>query len=351
MLRSYSDYLSYPTVKNLQSFVELAADYDFTDYAFMQEEMLRLYRRSIPNDDNSVAYSNGSTGTNNKYYFGPNRYCCIYFIEHILRGGQDQTFLLSTFPWMKIGKSFWESSSGLKKISCDIRDSRNIGFLLDYLHKTKVILITHPNTMLYLSGSDEFVNGTGSDMVLTSTDWEPFYDRRKFKCKVNDQMIDWKSGINFYTCRSGQYHFLPIFVQNKDKCFNLLNFNNKNGSTTDDFFELGNRVLCNCGKTRMEFKFIPHWKKCPVINGKIFYDLSIVQKLEQQLYNIQFLQKEPEKITVVYSARNGEKIKIPDIGCEVELLNDHIFWVGNRQKYCSFWRGDYSMSNTRLRLY
>ena len=82
----------------------------------------------------------------------------------------------------------------------------------------------------------------------------------KYNVHLNDQMIDWSSGLNFYTCLANKKHFLPIFAKKNNTYRNAINLSEKNYVTSDYFKITANTTLCKCGKYRCDFTFLPHKK-------------------------------------------------------------------------------------------
>ena len=118
------------------------------------------------------------------------------------------------------------------------------------------------------------------------------------KGQFNDQMIDWNTGGNFYTCSHNQKHFLPIFLIKDGKSNNLLNL--ADGFVEcDDKWTFKERVLCSCGKYRIDFDFISHQS----IN--LLIDRQIINQLKSNYANLQFYECEPNRLRIFFSV-NGE---------------------------------------------
>ena len=103
-----------------------------------------------------------------------------------------------------------------------------------------------------------------SDSVIVSSDYSSFYKKHELIAngvQVNDCMIDWASGQNFYHCKYQSTHLLPIFVKIDNKVINLLNLYKNNFSNVgDDLFNIKGYKLCGCGNTAVDLDFIPHHK-------------------------------------------------------------------------------------------
>jgi hypothetical protein len=101
----------------------------------------------------------------------------------------------------------------------------------------------------------------------------------------NDQMINWKSGVNFYTCCHNHQHFLPIFVKRDGRFFNLLNFLTL--SDDSDIFEIEpQKELCGCGRFRMPFRFVPHFRHSIDVKLQFQTEVRWVQLIQAEALNV-----------------------------------------------------------------
>lgn len=212
--------------------------------------------------------------------------------------------------------------------------------------KEKTYIYGYANTLNQLSNDEELlINCSSKISGFYNTDVPCFVNTEKLikhDIHLNDQMIDWKSGINFYTCIFGQKHFLPIFNIRNKKYKNLLNCSDF-VSSQDDFIKIDTkRIKCDCGIFRCNFKFVPHYKN--FIDGFDYEEiLNLRNKLISKTRWIQFIQVQ-KKIHVFYETNQQEKLKKEDIDLIDEIFNKPRYIKGKYFKIgfkipC-FWKAD-----------
>lgn len=170
----------------------------------------------------------------------------------------------------------------------------------------KIILWANSNVFLYLTASSEFSSFLIShipNISLLCTGQEPFFKKKKLieaGVYINDNMINWENGLNFYTCRFNNKHCLPIFalLDNNRSVF-LLNSGDKTSKELDDMFIPLSESQCRCGKKALKFKFIPHVQTAIRIDNNIIYNPDLADELVGRYQNLQFI-KDNNKIFVHY---------------------------------------------------
>jgi hypothetical protein len=177
---------------------------------------------------------------------------------------------------------------------------------------------------------------------LTTYDTEPLMRRSILH---NDQMIDWKSGLNFRTCRFGNKHVLPTFAcLEGGKYRNMLNLHREIADGSD-LFEMKNFFKCPCGATACELNFLPHVRKAiRNSHGEPFYMPGLMNDLKGSYMNLQFLQEEAGGKVLIYVVPNNvpasdyDHIRdlLRDMGLDSELKMNRYFVVG--RKLLHFWQ-------------
>lgn len=324
----------------------------------LTEEILR---NSIPcpiniipsftqNGDNSTLISNGSTyNVGTRYKFGPYPEHWIYKIERKLRG--NGVIVCINSPLQFLSSTISNKCEKIKNhpqydfiLTCDVRynhktileDLYNI-----YLEFGPINLVTHPHIWLYVFSNQEYIESFNIKWIksITNTDSDLFF-KTNLGFYINDQMVNWQTGINFYTCQYGKKHSLPIFHQHNH--INLLNQNTINKN--DDIYKANNNAfLCNCGKEAIEFEFIPHKNNQIQIDETIYRPLELANKLNSNYINLQFHQID-DTIDIYYSTgkyrmtkEDKEIVKHCFKKFKTRFYPNSLFYIG--RKIITFWKG------------
>lgn len=326
MLSLYHSYLhDEPSV-----FSNTLLNYDFTNYFPNDPELITLWEKNVSIKNSVMLQSNGSTLDYQNYKFGPLN--ILTQIEHILKYRNYKTFFL-------IG-----NTEGHNAIIQSKKPMYDFYYHFDYknpihnllwqnIHE-KTVLSAQPHTWLALTSDDTFLQGLNKEIILNTTDWEPFFRKKHLLNVINDNMINCKTGINFYTCLSNKKHFLPIFFLYQDFGINMLNMANKRKYVNDDIFTFNSTaILCECGKTRLSFDIQTH------CNNKFRPDLNIIEELQDHYLNLQFV-----KDKVYYTTRNGSMSKHDKDLIESRFGNvkyiPNIRLLTGLGKYYPFWERD-----------
>lgn len=223
--------------------------------------------------------TNGSTGRPIPYNFSFYRFWQTK-IENFIRGNDKLSLFLFDRPFYQPEKIRREKSNIYASLS---HHKSQIIKEMQSLNEP-FVLTTTPNCWLHISTDSQLRDEINELPIIhgTNTDWEIFGRFDLLKFPVKDQMIDWSTGINFYTCSTGYKHFLPIFYLNNKKSSNLLNLSQIE-KTVDDSLEIKEQTICSCGKNRPIFDFQSH----PCHHLKI--DRDIIFLLEGSYYNFQLI--------------------------------------------------------------
>lgn len=363
LCRSYEKYYQNPRYWGKQLWQDIL-EYDYCDYDEFCNDILSL-RRSIESGhkDCLMLKTGGSLGTRREYAFGPQPHSWLSNVEKRLKF-PFRTENVKSF-WITGGFPNWRKYPAIHKeqpfgpytnailqnetmMQDCIRLYENIIEEFGLVH-----LVARPEKFLFLLSHQEFVervlNKLGSKIVsLINTDGPPFFNSKvlsQYNIFFNDQMINWETGVNFYTCRNGHKHFLPIFVYHQYQSTNLLNLCNTSMVETDDFVSIEPTIIkCQCGVNRLRIDFIGHCKNCPVINGNAFIDLSIAESLTSNAINLQFVQN--ENVINIYCIEINDTDKNfldsywQKLGLTVQFHEDWFATSKAERKIPHFWRGN-----------
>lgn len=348
MIREFQKY--YQNVMGLNNLLEAIKHYDFSNYLETVSTIAQIKRRFHVEATRTV-YSNGSSGdSTGEYGFG------LFFefwrpsIEFILRDYHAQIRLThcsrdtenSYFMCPVVFKTQPDANNW--SVFLDLSHRKNRIQLREFLkiisHECgcKVSLTAKPNTWLLL-GTDPAVQEDFESYLpylksLINEDWEPWlHSSVKKKFVFNNQMIDWFTGVNFYTCSFGTKHFLPIFFVNGTTSTNLLNQSIDESRMSDQWEIAGERQFCECGKYYIPFRFTSHARNYLPI------DRRLIEGLQSGYNNLQFL-RQGDHTSVLYACStpfyDREYIASILYGKNFSFHADSHFYIG-RKKY-NFWQ-------------
>jgi hypothetical protein len=312
IIKNYLSYYENPSIKNATELFNEITNYDFENYEnFINEFNIK------PKANSYSSVKKLFSNTKNYYFFGPN---FDFWRENIdswktcSEGSSPKIFVKDKFPW----KSNIETFKDIKKydysnfIILDFAEhhKKSFDFMINTINKVyetsgPVDIFSMPLRFLFLFSFEEIIEFLiKSEKInsIISMDCEPFYKKKKLQktIHINNQMMDWKSGVCFRTCRYGQIHFLPTFKIEKNKVINLINLcEYKYNNLNDHIYIEKERRLCECKKYYIPITFVPHKKNQPIIKNQFLYDLELVENLRSNFLNLQFLQNSM-KINVLY---------------------------------------------------
>lgn len=340
LLLAYEDYYLKPDTYNLEQLCYCITNFaDFKDYPALAQAIFKLRERlkkRLSFTSSYISTTGSSTGTYRDYKVGPNFNAIRIPIERYLRSPLNhRIFYLSPFG---LPGSIIAPLGEIKQ------ENDSIDYIINFVFPNLSSLPPHqpasfaatPLTWLLFSTNPEFdtlINGN-----LVNMDWELFVkdDFHQKHQYINDQMIDWYTGLNFYTCPAGYKHTLPIFCQNGDGCTNLLNMSVEEGmQACDDHFAITGVRDCACGKQSLVFEFRSHAK------NYLDLDRGILNKLKCRYTNWQVLEVEGKVKKFFYITKDDfDMIDKPVIeaylNSDVIFCPDSSFLVG-RKSY-SFWK-------------
>jgi S-ribosylhomocysteine lyase LuxS involved in autoinducer biosynthesis len=343
LIQKLKEYYMYPNYSNLECLFKELQTYDICNFKNQEKELLFLWtNKPLTLHTNIFLPSNGTTsGQINRYKFGPHIEW-IEKIERILRkpkGEAKVIYFENKFDKTKnnfnpnFNKSlpnepfynYFLTISSIKESVVDFIVNK----IEDIATNDKVIFWSNPRDLSFLMNSELFFNFCKENkekISITSTCTEPFYKKQKFienGIHVNDHMVDWSTGINFYRCQYNGTHFFPIFARKDNQVVNLLNLSADDPVEMQDHFEILNSNECECGKTKHDIKFIPHLKTVIKNNDTIWYNPEFAEKLQGDYQNLQFIQ-EDDTINVLYSG---------EIEKDMDIIKDEFFMIGLKVKF------------------
>ncbi len=271
------------------------------------------------------------TNTSRSYQFPGNFYHIKKWADRVYRQAPHCLIFLHN-PLHRVYEPTLEARPDEFVICLDL--SEHLDFLEAQIEKLgPVTLYVKPNTLLQITTNPTIlarVNALNLNCI-TNSDWEPIY-KTGLKHRVVDQMIDWYSGLNFYTCDAGEKHVLPLFHLAGSQSQNLLNTEEWCPKTIDDEFVPVGPTVCSCGKKRLSFKYTSH-----KINNPAFRT-GFVKDLRSQYVNLQI---HAGDVNEVFYVVNGEfldeNLLIQHFG-PCQFRKDQFFTVGN--KYYNFWKSE-----------
>lgn len=354
MLQEYKQYCSNPTYSRAKDLWQSILAYDHTED---QNELIevRTHYAARPHLTDIYLASNGTIGEIRHYPFGPHANFWLTQIEDHVKYRHSSRYV-GIHPSLLVhprechfSKAIGQQDSVIPieyLVTAPLHQQGSIEFIIDKLDKIgPFALSTTPNNWLYLLKQTTFRQFLRSSQMTSamSTGWEAFYRSPPAGVHFNDNMVNWTTGMNFYTCQHGVKHFLPTFALVPDGIINLLNLAQPAVCPIDDYMTVYNQVLeCACGRRFQKFNLIPrvdHNIRSP--DGQILYDLSLADKLKSSYLNLQFVQV-GLRIHVYYSSADIEPDRetifnfFSQHGLEVVFRPDR--YVEKNTKFPVFWQ-------------
>jgi len=315
LLNLYSIYYACPSIVNWEALFNAILHYRFDDYPLFVRKSGELQTKTVITDVVTLTSNNKIT-----YLVGPNAYRVLHDIESYLRFKHFSTktkvlFVEDEIKGLKIAR--YLTGTEHFKVLClpNLREHQSL--IRPYLHDH--VVMGHARSLNQLSELQ---------IPVINTDGAAFIKTKQY---VNDQMIDWRSGLNFWTCCKGHKHFLPIFSNYK----NLLNMCDSPKQESDWLQPMSEFFKCRCGLMRCNFDFVPHYKRF-IDNQKYDDLLKLANKLNGNYRWIQFVQK----FGVIHVYHDGAMVDMEIIQDQfkmpVHLESNEFFMVGC--KLPTFWK-------------
>ena len=321
LLNSFKDYYSENDDRSfywLKNLLRHSFPSTLSDYNSFQLQLHEIWECSLYEPINFKSFFTSGTSSNKprKYKFGPRPdqwITCLWELMVYQFGWRPIVNLRPNSPnkprlWLKT------KNHGLYQWQFEVYRFNNqdvlelIKFLDNFIKEYGyVTLAALPEAYLYLNQTPiflDFAEKHRDRLNHLSWCWEPFFNNKSFKERgiwIGNHMVDWTSGLNFYTCRDGHQHVLPIFVETNHGPVNALNLFKQDLSDGGDKFEITNIIQCSCGLTRPVYTYYPHFNhSIRSADGRIFFDLDIANHLKSRYRSLQFIQKSEHEITIHY---------------------------------------------------
>jgi hypothetical protein len=362
MLKAYTEYYRQPSLQNAKKLWEQILNYDYKEPL---DELASLRSSISPRLQLSDCFlsSNGSIDGVRQYTFGPHTKFWLRQIEDCTKYRLTSKYVLLNTSFKTRNTEFIFKKVPLSEVSDDavyyvgsiqLQLPGAIEFLINKLQRIgKHTIYTFPNNWLYLLSRPEFREYLSNSQTSgMSTNWEGFYPTPPTDIHFNDNMVNWTTGMNFYTCPHGTKHFLPLFVPTPEGIVNLINLTRPALWPVDDLMIISPETKqCPCGRPFREFEYTPHINKSVVSsNGKIIYDLSLANRLKSSYLSLQFIQY-GKVVHVLYIADRGldkEIIKeyFGEHGLKTKFIRDRYLELND--KFPVFWGVDKPFSTRRF---
>jgi hypothetical protein len=317
MINAYKKYAFSRTASTAEQLWDAVLHYDFANYPSDQQVLKEIWDRAPLDISSHYLKSNGTTGgIPTSYAVGPLLTFWLerveWFIKFGVRRGSTRpyvVYLQEAFPHLMVNKPSFGVKDGVMQDAFLSLDFTQPELSLPLLEKSlkqcheqygKFMLLGQPSKYLHLLTHPEFASlmtENSDKFTMISSDWEPLFPKRFW---FNNQMINWVTMANFYTCRHNTLHSLPLFLKTDTALINLLNFATKRENRIDDLVSFGERRLCQCGKWYLPFKMVPHVSYAVGQNGEYHHNTDLADSLKSAYYMLQFVQV-GNKLDVLYS--------------------------------------------------
>lgn len=287
----------------------IANDFPHTidEYRIRNNELYEIWAKYVGNingDDYRIFSTSGTTRKSKHYQFGPNGTDLINIMWELTR------FPFGPRQIIKLNLIYNTNHGVILKGKKDIYD-RTIDFGTINNNSVKSIIkelkningelsiITTPNVLLYMNDDVNFIDfiiSNRSRLNLLTQHWEPFYKKKRLAnddVHFSDTMGDWTTGVFFRTCTKGHQHIFKTYATHGDKRINLLNLAKTEIRPVEfeDSIKEYDIIKCECGEYRLIYDFTPHLPTCIRLNNQTIYDISLIESLESQYSNLQFVQQ------------------------------------------------------------
>lgn len=350
VLLEYRRYIEKPTIEAFLLFFESIKEQCPNDYEGFSTECWNILKRAKAHQEGALTLkSNGSTKDPTRYTFAPHAPTVLTVIEMFLRNRAQKprpcVYMKSMgAPMQPVMMSPGSTNLGMGrfvKIALVYPSDKQIEQLEQELAQVMnefgaITLVARPEVYLGLSKSS-FVKFVEKNPVrLTSCDTPAYYEEA-FENPINDQMVEWRTGLNFWTCSYGCRHTLPIFARVDKKTVHLLNIP-KQPRPCDDNYQV---VLssCPCGWPLELTGFVSHYRHRTEVA------LPDPGRLQGRYLNIQLLEDGDPR--VYYTPIHESKEDLALLGRLGELRTGG-FAVGSNSKQPPTWKGPAKVKEIKL---
>jgi len=351
LVNAYKEYYKNQDINSAEYLFNAILNYDFKNHEYDMRKIFNMKIYTKTTDSGVLLSTNGSAGTKKQFLFAPHFSFWHSKIEPFLRSKDKyQTIMLvdqhrdSAYE-TGILTEYLKSNQKDYNYNCNWLKVENIDVffnLLNDLYKSKGLInlycLSHIWMRLITNSyfKEKLLENSSKIHCIVNSDCNPFF--KKISIYFRDQMIDWGTGLNFYTCKNENRHFLPTFCIYQDKIYNLLNLQNSKVSS-DDFVELKEVFFCNCGSLFIKNNMVFHFNNMIIDFEKNTIKIEdLYDNLKSNSISVQFHQDFSEKITVYYKDVDFLKSDISLIekyfnekGLKIKFEKDRYFLVGNKR--------------------
>lgn len=286
---AYERYISIPNPENQRLFLQSCFSYEFKDYKSDTDDIKRLYKSYDRRETNERAFvfSNGSSGGECSYYIGPHGFDLINNVEFFQRGCEKDGMLrLSTaYPERKRVNEVVNENYVVADFSSDECSDFISGFLEENPHKTHIEVA--PNVFMMMNCHERLLDDLRKRSIRVITTSDDAYKTELFPSA--DRMIDWKTGCNFYECRHGSFHILPIWFEEDGFSHNILNLENLPKVPVADLLTVRGFSKCECGHTKCDMSLVSHFRHKPKSGTGYLQQNEIFGNLKGHYLNFQII--------------------------------------------------------------
>ena len=306
---------------------------DFNELAnksFPDENLFDLWYKARPAERIKLISSKGEN-----YFFGPPH--ILYQFESFIKNYNYKTIRLelqmSHDNIIHINKTNFD----INCINFCYKQTKQLSKHIPI--KEKINLFALPKTWMYLLNNDYFLEFLHKYQdyfySLITTDYPSNFKKTKIPKSIfiNDNCIDWKNGVNFYSCKYGNKHTVPCYLKTKEGICNLLNLcYEKTIGPEVDYIEISNNI-CECKKPICIFKSRNIDDPCE----------DIIDNLKDEYVNLQFNIKK-EIVEVFYIKPYKKSISFHDEEIIQNKFKNYVlhkesgFYVGTKMP--TWWYGD-----------
>jgi len=340
VIHSYLEYYSHPTIKNAKRLWESIREYDYHEPLDDLIAARKVIKPKLHLADRYL-FSNGTVGKTRAYLIGPHADFWIKQIEDFVKYRTTRYINildLLSFNHHKIARMpepitddsyYYIAAADYRQIDKFIQELARLG---NYGFNAA------PNTWLYLLSLPAFREFLSSRQIIClSTGWDGFYKQPPTNIHMNDNMVNWTTGMNFYTCQYGTRHYLQTFAIAPEGIVNLLNLACQPVLPVDDLMQISPVVKrCQCGRNFREISYFPHYIWLPKSSdGEIIYDLQLADHFKASYLNLQFIQI-GQTIDVLYISNSNNDLLEHDQNIITTFFESHgLETVFKRDKYRS----------------
>lgn len=232
LFRAFESFYTQPgNERSIVRLINVAINYNFPADTFETLfEIAKLKKRL--NSYRFLAHHNRimQSNTGSRYSFVTEMFYVLEYFENFIKGSNVLVLLNSYY----LGRESQEPQFFQVNPYPIIQSNLSLQDHVDYLEKhivssdEPVNLMATPSVWVPLTTHDYGIEmlSRNQDKIqsIINTDFDMFLRKKNLpKIPLNDQMIDWSSGGNFYTCHYGVRHWLPLFSIHDGKYNNLLN--------------------------------------------------------------------------------------------------------------------------------